>query len=286
VNVKVGTQEAAAAQDRRNGQDGRPGTGERKVVPRAQTRSLLRGLQALETVAQAGEASVSDVATALGLPRASAHILLSTLTEAGYLRQAKRRGRYRMDLRVLQLSNAVLRRIPVRDRAASLLHELANTTGLATYLGVLSRGEVVTVDRIVTTPLPEARSDVGNANPAYSSSMGKAILAFLPERELEAYLDSVEPRPVTERTITSVERLREELAGVRQRGYAVSEGEHRPGVRSVAAPIFSYTGEVVAAVCVRHYLPPERPPDEALIRAVTEIAQRISHTLGHGAGPT
>jgi IclR family acetate operon transcriptional repressor len=258
-------------------------TDEREVIPRAQTRSLHRGLQALEFVAQAGEVSVSEVATALGLPRASAHILLSTLADAGYLRQAKRRGRYGMDLRVLLLANAVLRRMPVRDRAAPLLHELASTTGLAAYLGVLSRDDVVTVDRIVPTPRPEARADLGVANPAYASSMGKAILAFLPPRELESYLASVELQPITERTITSIDQLRTELDQVRARGYAVSEGEHRPNVRSVAAPIFSYSSEVVAAVCVRHYLPADQSPDATLTEALISIAQRISHTLGYGA---
>ena len=157
-------------------------------MPRAQTRSLQRGLAALEYVAQAGEVSVSEVAAALGLPRPSAHILLSTLTAAGYLRQAKRRGRYRADLRVLRVARDVLARLPVRERAAPLLHELAQTTGLNVYLAVLSRGEAVTIDRVVARPRPEARADVGVANPAYASAMGKALLAHLPAAELEAYL--------------------------------------------------------------------------------------------------
>src|SRR5687768_3488766 len=157
-------------------------------VPRAQSRSLLRGLAALELVADVGEVAVADVATGLGLPRASAHILLSTLTQAGYLRQARRRGRYRLNLKVLELTNAVLRRMPVRERAAALLHELAEETGMGTYLAVLFRGQAMTIDRIVPRPRPEARSDLGHINPAYASSMGKAILAFLADDALEEYL--------------------------------------------------------------------------------------------------
>ncbi|MGH2351082.1 MAG: IclR family transcriptional regulator [Chloroflexota bacterium] len=254
-------------------------------MPRAQTRSLQRGLAALEFVAAAGEASVSEVAAGLGLPRPSAHILLSTLAAAGYLRQARRRGRYRMDLRVLKVAREVLVRLPVRDRAAPLLHELAQTTSLNVYLAVLSRGEAVTVDRVVPRPLPEARSDVGWGNPAYASSMGKTLLAYLPPAELDSYLADTHLEPVTDRTITSVDALREELARIRERGYALSEGEHRSGVRSIGAPIFAYTGEAVAAICVRHYVPFGYPLDEALIRAVTEVAQRISHSLGYGALP-
>jgi IclR family KDG regulon transcriptional repressor len=256
------------------------------VVPRAQTRSLRRGLAALEYVARAGEASVSQVAEALGLPRPSAHILLTTLAAAGYLRQAKRRGHYRMDLRVLKLAQAVLRQMPVRTRAAPVLHELAQRTGLPAYLAVLSRGEAVTIDRVVPVPRPEARADVGHANPAYASSMGKALLAHLPPAELERYLASVTLEPITERTITSVERLREELACIRRQGFAISEGEHRPGVRSIAAPVFSYTGEAVGAICVRHYTPAGQPPPDDLIEAVKDAAQRISYTLGYGAGPS
>jgi IclR family pca regulon transcriptional regulator len=252
------------------------------VVPRAQTRSLQRGLAALEVVAQAGEASVSEVAAALGLPRPSAHILLSTLAAAGYLRQARRRGRYRADLRVLKVAREVLARLPVRERAAPLLHELARTTRLNVYLAVLSRGEAVTVDRVVAAPRPEARADVGTASPAYASAMGKALLAHLPPEGLEAYLAATRLEPVTERTITSAEALRAELERVRAQGYALSEGEHRPGVRSVAAAVFAYTGDAHAAVCARHYTPPAEPPPAELIRDVVHTAERISHSLGYG----
>ena len=87
------------------------------MVPRAQTRSLERGLRALEYVAREGEAAVTDVADALHLPRASVHILLSTLARAGYLRQTARRGRYRLDLQVVPLAQAVLRGIDKLRRA-------------------------------------------------------------------------------------------------------------------------------------------------------------------------
>lgn len=253
------------------------------MVPRAQTRSLERGLAALEFVATAGEASVSETAAALGLPRPSAHILLTTLTAAGYLRQARRRGRYRMDLRVLKVARELLVRLPVRERAAPLLYELAQATGLSAYLAVLSHGEIVTVDRVVPRPRRQASVDVGTANPAYASSMGKALLAHLPPEELEAYLAEVHLEPITERTITSVPAFRNELTRVREQGYALSEGEHLPGVRSVAAPVFNVAEEAVAAVCVRHYTPAGHPVPESLIETVVEVAERMSHTLGYGA---
>jgi DNA-binding IclR family transcriptional regulator len=110
--------------------------------------------------------------------------------------------------------------------------------------------------------------------------MGKALLAHLPPAGLEAYLATTRLEPVTERTITSAEALRAELERVREQGHALSEGEHRPGVRSVAAPVFAYTGEAQAAVCARHYRPPAEPPPSALICDVVDIAERISHTLG------
>ena len=256
-----------------------PGQG---VVPRAQTRSLQRGLAALEYVSRAGDASVSEVAAALGLPRPSAHILLTTLTGAGYLRQARRRGRYRLDLRVLTLAREALARLPVRERAAPLLYELAQTTGLNAYLAVLSRGAAVTVDRVVAMPRPASRADVGVSSPAYASAMGKALLAHLPPAELEAYLAAVRLERVTEHTVASVAALRAALERVRERGYALSEGEHRADVRSVAAPVFAYNGEALAAVCVRHHTPPGQPPPPAVIRAVTECAERISYSLGYG----
>jgi DNA-binding IclR family transcriptional regulator len=253
-------------------------------VPRAQTRSLQRGLAALEVVAAAGEAGVAEVAAALRLPRASAHILLATLAAAGYVSQAKRRGRYRIDLGVLPLARAALGRLPVRERAAPLLYELAEATGLPVYLGVLFRDDVLTVDRVVPTPRPQARADIGVTNPAYTSSMGKVLLAQLPPAALDRYLADVRLEARTERTIVAVDRLRAELAATRERGYGVSEGEHRPGVRSIAAPVFDYGGTAVAALCVRHYAPDAQPPDPSLIHLVQDTALRVSHSLGYGAG--
>jgi DNA-binding IclR family transcriptional regulator len=256
-----------------------------KPVPRAQTRSLLRGLAALEYVALAGEVGVAEVAAALALPRASAHILLSTLTDAGYLRQPRWRGGYRVDLKVLNLTQAALRQMPVRERAAPVLHDLASRTGLSTYLAVWFRGQAMTIDRIVPRIEPEARSDLGYVNPAYTSSMGKAMLAYMPSPDLEAYLKAVTLKPLTERTITSRDALRDELQRIRDCGYALSEGEHLPGVRSVGAPVLDYEGQVVAAICVRHYIPFGHRPDEALTRDVVSAAQVISHSLGYGAKP-
>ena len=76
-----------------------------------------------------------------------------------------------------------------------------------------------------------------------------------------------------------------ELQRVRQCGYALSEGEHRPGVRIIAAPVFSYEGDAVAAICISHYTPFDEPPPEALIRAVVETASQASYAMGYGARP-
>lgn len=254
-------------------------------VPRAQTRSLKRGLAALEYVALAGEASVSDVAAALRLPRTSAHVLLSTLVDSGFVRQARRRGRYRLDLQVLPLAHAVLRHMPVRERAAPLLHALATQTGQAAYLAVLFRYQALNVDRVHPTPSPEARADLGQVNPAYASAMGKVLLAHLPPEELEAYLASITLLPLTERTITSIDVLRRELEDAARHGYALSDGELRPRVRSVASPVFSYEGDAVAAICALHSTPFGTPPDETLIQAVIDTAKQISYALGYGARP-
>jgi DNA-binding IclR family transcriptional regulator len=256
---------------------------QREVIPRAQTRSLKRGLAALEYVALAGETGVSELASALQLPRASAHILLATLADSGYVRQTRRRGRYRLDLQVLALANTVLRQMPVRERAAPLLHQLASRTGMATYLAVLFRDHALNVDRIHPHPSPQARADLGQMNAAYASSMGKVLLAHLPADERDRYLATVRLTRLTDRTITSVDALRRELTEVAQRGYALSDGELRPRVRSVGAPIRSYEGEVVAAICALHDTPFGQPPDDTLVQAVTDTALQISHALGYGA---
>lgn len=115
-------------------------------------------------------------------------------------------------------------------------------------LCVLDGDDIVYVARVPTRRIMTASITVGTRFPAHVTSVGRVILAQLPDEEVDARLARAELRPLTTRTIVSVERLTAELDRVRRQGYAIVDQELEEGLRSVAAPVRDRDGEVVAAV--------------------------------------
>ncbi|CEA08889.1 Pca regulon regulatory protein [Arthrobacter saudimassiliensis] len=209
--------------------------------------SLARGLAVIRAFdAEHVSMSLSEVARRTGLTRATARRFLLTLTELGYVRTDGRS--FELTALVLQLGYAYLSGQSLPQLAQPLLEDLSRQIHESTSASVLDGNEIVYVARIHTRRLMTVGIAVGTRFPAYATSMGRVLLAGLPEEELERYIADVELAPLTERTITDPQRLREEIARVRERGWAVVDQELEIGLRSVAVPIFSPTGAVVAAL--------------------------------------
>jgi IclR family pca regulon transcriptional regulator len=128
------------------------------------------------------------------------------------------------------------------------LEELADRTRESSSLCVLDGDDVVYVARVPTRPIMTATVTVGTRFPAHLTSVGRVVLAHLPDEEIDERLARPELRPATARTITSPGLLRDELRRVRRQGYAIVDQELEEGLRSVAAPVRDRDGEVVAAV--------------------------------------
>ncbi len=144
-------------------------------------------------------------------------------------------------------------------------------------MSLLDGTEVVYVARVLSDHLITLRLYVGSRLPAYASSMGRAMLAFLPEGEAEAVLDKSDLRPLTEYTITDRRRLLAELRRIRTRGYAVNEQEVALGVRGIAAPIISSASRPVAAINLSTSQPLGRSEIETvLVPRLLETAGAIS----------
>jgi DNA-binding IclR family transcriptional regulator len=151
------------------------------------------------------------------------------------------------------------------------------------HLAVLEGWQVLYLERLQSPhPIGFMRSRVGAAVPAYCTSLGKTLLAFLSADALEGWLDTQAFKPMTPDTITSPRRLLKELRVIRERGYAVDEQEHEIGVRCVAAPVWNHSREVVAAVSVAG--PADRMPQplvgSTMAATVVAAARAISIELG------
>jgi IclR family pca regulon transcriptional regulator len=151
---------------------------------------------------------------------------------------------------VLTLGYSYLSSTPLTVSAQPYLNNISRALNESSSLAVLEDDEVLYVARAATSRVMSVALNTGSRLPAYCTSLGRVLLAHLPADELDRYLARTKLRPMTEHTVTSVKRLREVLAGVRQAGYAVNDEELELGLRSIAVPVRGASGKVLAALNV------------------------------------
>jgi len=209
--------------------------------------SLERGLAVLGCFsAERPRLILSDVARQTGLSRAAARRSLITLQTLGYVSSDGRL--FYLTPRVLTLGYAYLSSLSVADVAQSHLSDLANDVHESCSASVLDGFDIVYVARAATKRIMTISLSVGTRLPAYATSMGRVLLAALPDDRLNAYLDTAALTPLTERTLVDQDRLRAEIERTRARGWCLVDQELEDGVRSVAAPVHDAAGRVIAAV--------------------------------------
>jgi len=209
--------------------------------------SLERGLAVIRAFgADRPELTLSEVAAATGVTRAAARRFLLTLSGLGYVRSDGRL--FSLTPRVLDLGYAYLSAASLPEVAAPHLEALVARVNESSSVSVLDAGEVVYVARVPTTRIMTVAITVGTRFPAYATSMGRVLLAGLDDCDLDAYLGGVELRRLTPRTVRSARALRERIAQVRERGWALVDQELEEGLLSVAAPVRDRGGRTVAAV--------------------------------------
>ncbi|MGW0371195.1 IclR family transcriptional regulator domain-containing protein [Streptomyces coeruleorubidus] len=210
-------------------------------------RSFERGLAVIRAFdAEHPALTLSEVARACELTRAAARRFLLTLADLGYVHTDGRR--FRLTPRVLELGYSYLAGYTLPQLAEPHLEQLVARVRESSSLCVLDGDDIVYVARVPTRRIMTASITVGTRFPAYVTSVGRVILAYLPDEDVEARLTGAELKPLTTRTITTRGALRTELRRVRRQAYAVVDQELEEGLRSVAAPVRDRDGEVVAAV--------------------------------------
>ncbi len=199
-------------------------------------------------IADGAHSNVSELARGLDMPVATAHRQVATLAAAQYLMSAGR-GRYVAGPRLLGLLHRLDERQVVANVAAPILHRLARELRSTVQLGTLEN-DMVTYRIKTGHGASDLFTKVGMQLEAYCSGIGKVLLAHLPEAEQSAYLASGPFIALTPRTIISPLRLAEELALVRDRGFAVDDGEIAEGLICMAVPVRRPDGAVLAAISV------------------------------------
>lgn len=245
------------------------------------TQAVHRAFRVLEAlVANAPDAAPGHIAKEVGLPTSTTFRILQTLVADDYA-VALDGGRYRAGPKVLTLAGQMMVAMDHSVAARPAMLRLQEFTPETVHFGMLVGDHAQYVDKLESRRPYRLASVPGMALPLYCTSIGKAILAHLPEAHAARLIDATELVARTPRTLTDPDRLRVELEWIREHGFAIDDEEDREGVRCLAAPVFDQRGDVLGAVSVSapavHLSFTEAT---ALAPRVIEAAQDISLALG------
>ena len=205
-----------------------------------------RALRVVDVLAEAGsDLGTNEIARRAGIHPSSASRLLSTLAAAKLVAYVQETGRYRLGLRFIELGNAALAGLDLREVAHPHMRTLAEMTGETVTLCVPSEPEAVTVDFVQSSSSVQSIAQLGRSSVPHATATGKVFLAYggtLPARPLLAY---------TERTITSKGELAKEIERARERGWAQVVGEREIDLNAVAAPVIDTRGDLRAILAVQ-----------------------------------
>jgi IclR family transcriptional regulator, pca regulon regulatory protein len=217
--------------------------------------SLARGLVVIQAFTpQMPQMTISQLALRTGLSRAAVRRCLYTLCKLGFA-GADESQRYSLRPKMLTLANTYTASSTLANAAQPILERMSAVHHESFSVATLDGDDIVYIARSSVNRVMSVDLHIGSRLPAFCTSMGRVLLAYLPQDQLEAYMARVQMTPFTPRTINSVEKLRLALRNVRRNGYALCDQEFEIGLRSLAVPVTAPNGRVVATVNLSGHAP-------------------------------
>src|SRR5438445_7679816 len=242
-----------------------------------------RALAMLEAVALEPEGlSNAEISRKLEIPKSSASYILRTLETQGYLTRNPETGKYRVGLKVLSLSRGALIGIDVREVALPIMRHLMEKTNLTCHLAILDGPDAVYIEKVEPQGFIRMDTWVGRRMRVHATSVGKSLVAPIPQQKVEKIIAERSMERRTPKTITSASHLFKELEKVRSQGYAVDDEENNLGARCVGAPVFNQKGEIEASLGLSgtiHQVNAQTMP--RILEALKDAARHLSMQLGY-----
>jgi len=225
---------------------------------------------------------ISELAHELHLDRSTTYRILLSLEKCGLVEKDPKTGEYSLGLSTFEIGNTYIRRMDFIKASNPIMTELAMRVQETTHLAVLSDTEIVYVDKVDSPRTLGVMSKIGQRGPVYCTALGKVLLAFQPENDQSRIIRKIRLTPFTPRTITSKQKLVEELKAIRKQGYALDHREIEQEVECIGAPIQDHLGNVIAALSISG---PQRkigtPQEKHFVAEVIRAAGLISSKLGY-----
>ena len=227
------------------------------------------------------EKKVSDISSSLGLNKSTVSRTMATLASEGFVFKDPETKKYRLGFSILTLSGIINSNMDIVRESQPILNKLVETLGETAHISIFDHLEVVYLQKVECNHPVRFLTHVGKRNPPYCTSSGKVLLAYSSPDIIEAII-SQGLKQYTKNTITDPDQLRSHLNEIREHGYAYSVEEFSEGVITIAAPIYDYTGKVIAALSVvgpKQRIQQQKIPFFAkkVMSASTEISQNMGY---------
>jgi len=225
---------------------------------------------------------VSEISRSLSLPKGTIHGLIRTLVDQGFLSQDTETRKYRLGLKIYELGIILSGTLNINQKAAQPAHQLAKRIRLMCRIAIWDGDSVIITLNAYPPPYAVLPHQIGPRVHAYCSAIGKACLAFLDEKALNAYLSRVKLISFTPSTIISKKQLQGELMETKERGYSVDQEEAVQGLACLGAPIFDREGKVAGSISIsgnpkRVMGEQKRELAEELLKTAAEISQYMGY---------
>ncbi len=228
------------------------------------------------------ELGISEIGVIVGLTPSSVYRVVASLERGGFLEQNPVTGKYRLGLEIFSLGAIVLEQMGLGRTSYPYMEELSRISRETVNLGVLRQGQVMYVQKIESPELLRAGLTVGSRVPVHCTAIGKVLLAFMPETQLEEVVQQRGLAKHGPNCITSLDLLKAHLAGIRERGYSIDDEELEADMRCIGAPIRNHMGVVIAGIAIAG--PARRMTYarlEELRPAILKAAEGISRRIGY-----
>lgn len=242
---------------------------------------LDRTFKIIDVLAPVTALSVSEISSKTGLYKSTVYRFLDALIQHGYVEKTDT-GLYKIGIKFVTVAGYYINKLELITSAQPYLWELATKLNLSVFMSIQDGADIIYIARADIFRMRQIYTDIGMRAPAISTAMGKCLLAQLSDKALEMTLSHKGIVKLTSHTITDMKELKKELHEIRLRGYAIDDQEFNENIRCIAAPVYDYCGDVVAAICASgtcSQLPAEYY--EKYSEVVVEMADNISRKLGY-----
>jgi len=227
-------------------------------------------------------ASLAYITERLELPKSTVHRLLGVLGQRGFVRKSEQSGVYKLGPGLIELCSNYLNNLELKTESSPHMDELSVTTGNVVFLAIRQNHEMVYIDSKEQITSLRKYAIIGQRKPLYCTSLGKALLMGLEEEEIRGLMAGVVFERRGPNTHTNIESLLADIRECKRRGWGLDDQEAEPDINCVAAPIYDYRGQVIAAVSTSWILAqqPQMTP-EKMAPQVMKCTRAISYNMGY-----